>query len=137
MAEGVFRAEATRRGINNIVIDSAGTSDWHIGQPPDARAIAAAARRNINIAGLRARQIRASDFEKFDLLAAMDASNLAKLRASAGPRWQSKVKLYLDFSTDLPVKEVADPYFGGEEDFDHVLDLLEIGARSLADHIVG
>lgn len=137
MAEGVFSAELAARGIVDVVVDSAGTSDWHIGQPPDTRAIAAAARRNIDITGLRARQIGKSDFERFDLLAAMDASNLAKLRNAAGLALHGETRLFLDFAPDLPVREVADPYYGGDDGFDSVLDLLEIGARGLADHIEG
>ncbi|NNE22836.1 MAG: low molecular weight phosphotyrosine protein phosphatase [Rhizobiales bacterium] len=136
MAEGVCRAELSRRGIDGIIVDSAGTSDWHIGDAPDARAIEAARRRDIDIAGQKARQICDGDFDEFDLILAMDGSNLAKLRAAAGEHRRGKVRLFLDFARDLAVREVADPYYGGADGFDDTLDLLDIGVRALADHIV-
>lgn len=135
MAEGVCRAEMGRRGFDDIVIDSAGTSDWHIGDAPDARAIAAAKRRDIDIAGQRARQICDADFDEFDFVLAMDASNLAKLRRAAGEHRQGKVRLFLDFARDLAIREVGDPYYGGDDGFDDTLDLVNIGVRALADHI--
>ena len=136
MAEGVFRAEAGRRGLADIVIDSAGTSDWHIGSPPDPRAIAAAADRNIDISAQQARQIADGDFDSFDLILAMDAANLSKLRGLAGEDRQRKVRLLLDFAGDLAIREVADPYYGDEDGFERTLDLLEIAGRGLADQIV-
>lgn len=135
MAEGVCRAEMNRRGLGDVVIDSAGTSDWHIGNAPDVRAIAAAGRREIDIAGQKARQICDNDFDEFDLILAMDGSNLAKLRGAAGEHRQGKVRLFLDFARDLAIREVGDPYYGGDDGFDDTLDLLEIGVRGLADHI--
>lgn len=135
MAEGVCRVEMNRRGLGDIVIDSAGTSNWHIGNAPDARAIAAAGRRNIDIADQKARQIRNSDFDEFDYILAMDGSNLAKLRAAAGEHRQARVRLFLDFARDLAIREVGDPYYGGDDGFDDTLDLLEIGIRGLADQI--
>ncbi len=135
MAEGVVRAELARRGMDDVIVDSAGTGSWHVGQPPDARAVAAAARRHIDIAGQRARQIRSSDFENFDLLAAMDSANLQSLRAAADSQKHGKIRLFLDFARDLPVREVSDPYYGGDDGFERVLDLLEAGASALADHI--
>jgi len=135
MAEGVCRAEMNRRELGDVVIDSAGTSNWHIGNAPDARAIAAAGRRNIDIAGQKARQIRVSDFDEFDFILAMDGSNLAKLHDAAGEHRQGRVRLLLDFARDLAIREVGDPYYGGDDGFDDTLDLLEIGVRGLADHI--
>jgi len=135
MAEGVCRAEMNRRELGDVVIDSAGTSNWHIGNAPDARAIAAAGRRNIDIAGQKARQIRDSDFDEFDFILAMDGSNLAKLRDAAGEHRQGRVRLFLDLARDLTIREVGDPYYGGDDGFDDTLDLLEIGVRGLADHI--
>ena len=135
MAEGVCRSEMNRRGFDDIAIDSAGTSDWHIENAPDARAIAAAARRDVDIADQKARQIRDSDFDEFDFILAMDGSILAKLRGAAGEHRQGKVRLFLDFARDLAIREVGDPYYGGDDGFDDTLDLLEIGVQDLADHI--
>ncbi len=135
MAEGVMRAELARRNFGHVTVDSAGTGAWHVGNPPDPRAIAAARRRGIDISGQRARQVTADDFEMFNLLAAMDASNLMTLRAGTEERHRPKVRLFLDFCRDLPIREVADPYYGDETGFEDVLDLLQIGARSLADYV--
>lgn len=135
MAQGVFADAASRVGLEDIAIDSAGTGGWHIGAPPDPRAIAAVAGRGIDIAHLRARQFVADDFNRFDIIAAMDASNLAELRSLGLPEHAGKVRLFLDFARDFPVREVPDPYYGGPEGFDRVLDLLEIASQGLIDHI--
>ena len=135
MAEGVFAAQAALNGLGDVEIDSAGTGDWHIGSAPDERAIAAANNRGIDISGLRARQFMLEDFERFDIIAAMDGANVAKLRSIATPETAGKVRLFLDYARDLPVREVPDPYYGGAEGFESVLDLLEIGSLGLVDHI--
>jgi protein-tyrosine phosphatase len=129
MAEGVFGRIAGEMGLGDVVLDSAGTSDWHIGAPPDDRAVAAAAARGIDISHLRARQFAVGDFADFDLIAAMDSANLSKLRSVSPPDSRTKVRLFLDFSRDFPTREVPDPYYGGEEGFEQVLDLLEIASR--------
>ena len=134
MAEGVFRAEAARRGLE-VEIDSAGTSDWHVGEPPDPRAREAAAGIGIDISGLRGRQTTRRDMETHDLILAMDRENLDHLKRLAGPEHADKVRLFLDFASERMEDEVPDPYYGGPEGFYHVLDLLQDAARGLADHV--
>jgi len=134
MAEGVFRAEAERRGLQ-VEVDSAGTSAWHVGEAPDPRARAAAASIGVDISALRGRQAKAADMERFDLILAMDRENLEALRRLAGPEHAHKVRLFLDFARSHEEDEVPDPYYGGEEGFAHVLALLRDAARGLADHI--
>ncbi len=134
MAEGVFRAEAARRGLD-VKIDSAGTSDWHVGEPPDPRAREAAAGIGIDISALRGRQATRRDMQTHDLILAMDRENLDHLKRLAGPEHAHKVRLFLDFAPDRMEDEVPDPYYGGPEGFAHVLDLLQDAARGLADHV--
>ncbi len=134
MAEGVFRAEAIRRGLE-VDIDSAGTSDWHVGEPPDPRAREAAAGIGIDISGLRGRQATRRDMEAYDLILAMDRDNLEHLKRLAGPEHADKVRLFLDFAPRRMEDEVPDPYYGGPEGFAHVLELLQDAARGLADHV--
>lgn len=136
MAEGVFRRMAAGAGLaDTIRIDSAGTGDWHVGEPPDRRAIAAAARREINIAGLRARQVTGRDLMRFDHVLAMDRDNLAALQRMTVPG-SAAPRLFLDHAGHTGADEVPDPYLHGG--FDAVLDLIEAGAanllRSLRDH---
>ncbi len=136
MAEGVVRAELARRGLlDRVELDSAGTGDWHVGEPPDPRARQAAAARGVDISGLRGRQVSPADFSRFDLILAMDRDNYADLLALAGDAHAHKVRLFLEFARDGNGDEVPDPYFGGPEGFEHVLDLLQDAAAGLADHI--
>ena len=120
-AEGVFRALAARAGLD-IQSDSAGTGGWHAGEPPHPPAVAAALRRGYDLSDLRARQVTAQDFARFDLILAMDRQNLADLRAlHRAPH--PGLRLFLDDS------EVPDPWYTGE--FDRTLDLVESGCRAL------
>ncbi len=136
MAEGVFRAEIEKRGLGEQVeIDSAGTSDWHVGEPPDPRAVKAAAARGYDIGHLRGRQVSANDFAHYDLVLAMDHENLDHLLRMAGPDQVHKVRLFMDFAPSAPEEEVPDPYYGGEEGFAYVLSLLEEAACGLAEHV--
>jgi protein-tyrosine phosphatase len=138
-AEGVLRAIAARHfpGLA-IEIDSAGTADYHVGEPPDRRTVAAARRRGFDLAGLRARQIQAEDFRRFDYIIAMDRSNLVELerRASGGT---ARLSLFMGFAVPDPVDgdEVPDPYYGGVEDFERVLDLCERAAHGFLRHLQG
>jgi protein-tyrosine phosphatase len=127
-AEAVFRDLAGQAGMD-VVVDGAGTSDWHIGEPPDRRAQRAAAARGYDLSGLRGRQVSAEDFDRFDLILAMDRSNLANLQAACPPGARAEIKLFMDFAPDQPVREVPDPYYDNR--FDHVLDLLEQSSRGL------
>lgn len=123
-AEGVMRAKVESAGLASaILIDSAGTHDYHVGEAPDPRSQQAARRRGYDLSAQRARQVSQADFERFDLVLAADLRNLAVLRRLCPPELQHKLALMLD-----PLgsgREVPDPYYGGERGFDHVLDLLE------------
>lgn len=137
LAEGVFRAvaEAEREGLGWLVIESAGTGSWHVGEPPDARAIEAARERGIDISGLRARQIRPDDFDSFDLILCMDEDNHADLTRLADPQSVAKIRLFLDFAEETTERAVPDPYYGGPDGFELVLDLIQDGARGLASYL--
>ena len=131
-AEGVLRAIAAREfpGLA-LDVDSAGTADYHVGEPPDRRTVAAARRRGYDLAGLRARQVQPDDFSRFDYVLAMDRANLAGLERLQPKGASARLSLFLEFSTDASVLEVPDPYYGGVEDFERVLDLCESAARGL------
>jgi len=124
------------RLTTRIEIDSAGTGDWHVGEPPDRRATAAGRRRGIDITG-RARQVVASDFESFDYVIAMDRSNqsdLVRLAPSTGQ--QTKVVLFRSFDPDSPPgADVPDPYYGKGDGFETVLDICDAACRGLLRHI--
>lgn len=116
---------------DRIAIDSAGTGDWHVGEPPDTRAQAAARSRGYDLSALRARQVSAADFEQFDLLLAMDEANLAELRRRCPPQHREKVRLLMEFAPGATETEVADPYFGGAQGFEQVLDQVERACAGL------
>jgi protein-tyrosine phosphatase len=132
-AEGVMRALVRDAGLQDrIELDSAGTGAWHIDEPPDARATAAARERGVELQG-RARQVERDDFAEFDLIVAMDRSNLADLRRIAPDEAaRAKVRLLRDFdpSTDGEL-DVPDPYHGGSRGFDDVLDLVRSACAAL------
>lgn len=131
-AEGVARALAQREAPQlDLHFDSAGTGDYHIGAPPDARATLAAQRRGYDISGLRARQVRAEDFLHFDLVLAMDQDNLRDLHAMAPPGFEHRARLFLSYCESAGCAAVPDPYHGGTEHFEAVLDLTERGVRGL------
>jgi protein-tyrosine phosphatase len=128
-AEGVFRALVTEAGLaDRFTIDSAGTGDWHVGKPPDRRATAEAARRGIDISGLRARQVTPEDLVRFDHVLAMDRSNLQALRRLARAGAADPV-LFLGYAADTDLEDVPDPYLEGG--FDRTFDLIRSGARGL------
>lgn len=131
-AEGVFRAQVERAGLSGqIEIDSAGTAAWHIGKSPDARAQAAAATRGYDLSPLRGRQVAVADFARFDFVLAMDAENLANLLEICPPEHRPKVRLFLSFSERWTGQAVPDPYYGGAEGFDQVLDMVEDAGQGL------
>ncbi len=125
MAEGILRTRAASAN-KNIEVDSAGTGNYHIGENPDSRAVDCMKKHGHDISSLRARQFEISDFDTFDLIFAMDQSNydniLLKARNLAD---KTKVKLILNELDDSRTKEVPDPYFGGQEGFEHVYALVE------------
>lgn len=132
-AEGVLRARARERGLN-LYIDSAGTGGWHVGDPPDARMIRAAARRGYDISHMRARQIDLVDFHAFDFLLAMDLTIQGNLLAMAPPSRKCDIRLFLDFAA-VETRETPDPYYGGAAEFERVLDLIETGVDGFLDHL--
>ncbi|TCP15739.1 protein tyrosine phosphatase [Crenobacter luteus] len=123
-AEGVMRARLEAAGLDGWRVDSAGTHGYHVGEAPDPRTCAAAARRGYALDGLRARRVEADDFERFDLILAADRRNLAELTARCPAEHRHKLALLLDV-LDGGVDEVPDPYYGGAQGFDTVLDLVE------------
>jgi protein-tyrosine phosphatase len=119
-----------------ILIDSAGTGDWHIGETPDERAQHAARRRGYELGALRGRQVTSTDFERFDLLVAMDERNVAALYQLCPPAHRDKIRLLMEFMPEMDhrsdgAREVVDPYFGGAEGFEQVLDQCEAACRGL------
>lgn len=131
LAEAAFRREAERLGLD-VEIDSAGTGDWHVGRPPDPRAIAIAARNGVDITALRARQVRADDFRRFDHIVALDRENLRALRAMAPADGTAALSLLLDHVAGREGQAVADPYHGEEAHFDRAWREAAEGAAALA-----
>jgi len=136
MAEGVFKRRVAEAGLSDqIASDSAGTHDYHIGEPPDPRAQRALERRGYDISELRARQVTRRDFNEFDHVLAMDEANF-RLLVPLCPREQvHKLKLFMEFHADPAMREVPDPYYGGVEGFDTVLDMVEAAAQGLLRHL--
>jgi protein-tyrosine phosphatase len=131
-AEAVLRAAAQRAGIAaRLTIDSAGTGQWHVGNPPDWRAVEHAARRGYDLTPLRARQVTREDFARFDWILAMDRHNLADLARLRPAGWGGHLGLFLDLAPELGQRDVPDPYDGGEEGFETVLDLVERASDAL------
>lgn len=130
--EGVARALAAREAPHlGLSFDSAGTADYHIGDPPDPRSVRAALTRGYDLSELRGRQVTPADFERFDLLLAMDDANLRDLQAIAPRHRSERAQLFLSYWPEAPVKAVPDPYYGHGQGFETVLDLAEEGARQL------
>ena len=135
-AEGVLRVLAAREAPElGIEVDSAGTAGYHVGQPPDPRTRAAAARRGYDLSPLRARIVEPDDFERFDLILAMDHDNLEVLRRRAPRHAHQRLRLLLEFAPDGGPEEVPDPYYGGPNGFEEVLDLVEAATRGLLAHL--
>jgi low molecular weight protein-tyrosine phosphatase len=135
-AEAVVRALAAREAPDlDLEVDSAGTAGYHVGEPPDPRAQQAAARRGYDLSALRARIVEPGDFERFDLILAMDRENLAVLRRRAPTVALERVRLFLEFTTRDGQEDLPDPYYGGLNGFEEVLDLVEEAARGLLTHL--
>ena len=131
-AEAVLRHLAAREAPRlQVEIDSAGTADYHIGAAPDPRSQRAALRRGIDISGLRARQVTAQDFLRFDLILAMDRENLRDLLAMKPDRAHAEVRLFMEYAPSLGVLEVPDPYYRDASGFEEVLDLAAAASRGL------
>ncbi|MDF2073111.1 low molecular weight phosphotyrosine protein phosphatase [Pseudomonas mendocina] len=136
-AEGVFRHKLRAAGLEDRVqVDSAGTGDWHVGKAPDSRTRQAALRRGYDLSAQRARQVEVADFQRFDLILAMDQSNLRNLKAMRPTDARADLDLYLR-RFELALDEVPDPYYGGEDGFEQVLDLIEQASDALLLEIKG
>lgn len=135
-AEGVFRHMVREAGLaGRIETDSAGTHAYHVGEAPDPRSRQAAKARGVDIADLRARTVVPADFGRFDYVLAMDRGHLRQLQRMAPAGSTAEVRLLLDYAPGAPKIEVPDPYYGDGQHFTEVLDLVELGARHLLDHI--
>jgi protein-tyrosine phosphatase len=129
---GVFRAALLGAAIAaRVRTDSAGLGDWHVGAPPDKRAVEAARRRGYDLSALRGRKVVKEDFTRFDWILCMDESNLKTLNGMKPDNFAGHLGLLLDFAPEQGIREVPDPYFGGPEGFERVLDLIEASAAGL------
>ena len=135
-AEGVFRQQAETAGLARLLhIDSAGTHGYHAGEAPDRRSQAAAARRGYDLSAIRARGLVDVDFERFDLILAMDEQNRSSLQARCPTEHAHKLQLLLDYSARFPRQQVPDPYYGGNSAFERVLDMVEDASAGLLAHL--
>ena len=137
-AHGVFAQIVAEAGLDSeLLVDSAGTGAWHVGEPPDGRATIAARERGYDLSPLRARQVDSADFDRFHYILAMDRANLMHLEALAPEHFGGHLGLFLDFHPNSSEREVPDPYYSGEDGFDHVLDLVEEASRGLLQALSG
>lgn len=135
-AEVVLRTFIKNNNLGSRVeVDSAGTHGYHVGEAPDSRTQRAAAARGYNLTQLRARKVARQDLDYFDLILAMDKSNLDNLWRMATPEQKDRIKLFMDFSKNFDDDEVPDPYYGLGHGFDLVLDMVEDAAQGLVDEI--
>ncbi|MDH6231411.1 protein-tyrosine phosphatase [Mesorhizobium soli] len=135
LAEGVFRAVCTERGVESaVLLDSAGTGGWHAGSSPDPRSIAIAAHHGMDISGQRARKVVAEDFDRFDLILGMDRSNVDDLLRIAPAEARQKIHLFLEYATGRRA-DVPDPYYGGPEGFADVYRMVRNASEALADKL--
>ncbi len=136
-AHGVFLKMVETAGLaQRVRVDSAGTHDYHVGEAPDARTQAHARRRGYDLSGLRARQVADADFTTFDRILAMDRGHLKILRHRAPPGFGG-LQLFLDYATPSVGADVPDPYYGGADGFEHVLDMIELAAAGLLRSLAG
>ena len=135
-AHGVFRTLVARAGLaGRIAVDSAGTHAYHVGEPPDRRSTEAAGRRGFELGDLRARQVAKADFAAFDLILAMDRGHLGLLLGQCPPERRDALALFLSFAPQTSPLDVPDPYYGGSDGFERVLDMIEAGSAGLLEHI--
>lgn len=135
-AEGVVRAQLHAAGLAaQVHLDSAGTHAYHIGEPPDMRSQRHALQRGYDLSRQRAREVRAADFEAFDLILAMDFDNLARLQQDCPPEQRHKLRLFMSFAPQAGSAVVPDPYYSGADGFEQVLDLVEQAGRGLLAYV--
>lgn len=131
-AEGVFRTLVEREGLSDkFLIDSAGTYDGHQGEGPSPLAVEAAARRGYDLSAIKSRPLVAEDLERFDYPLAMDRGHLAALRRLSPIPFLERPRMFLEFTPECGLRDVADPYGGTREDYERALDLIEMGCRGL------
>jgi protein-tyrosine phosphatase len=136
-AEGVFRKVIADQGkTNHFLIDSAGTHAYHVGEMPDSRAQQTARQRGINLSSIRARKVATLDFEHFDYILAMDSDNYHNLLKASPSQYHDKIKLFLDFAPEHDERDVPDPYYGGQNGFEHVFDLVEAASHGFFNHVM-
>jgi protein-tyrosine phosphatase len=134
-AHGVFQHVINQEGFSDkITIDSAGTHGWHAGEAADTRSIKTALEKGYNLSFVRSRLVNEADFAAFDYILAMDADNLANLKKQSPTEHHDKIELFLNY-TNLPVDEVPDPYYSGDQGFDYVLELIESASHGLLRHL--
>ncbi len=132
MAEGVFKTMVKQAGLEDVVhVQSAGTHNYHIGEAPDKRAQNICNKRGYDLSNLRGRQIQASDYEEYDYILAMDWDNLAVLQQQAPKAAQHKLQLFMRFATEHESATIPDPYYGGPQSFETVLDYIEDASQGL------
>ncbi|MFN2309827.1 MAG: low molecular weight protein-tyrosine-phosphatase [Gammaproteobacteria bacterium] len=131
-AQGVFESLVEREGLReHIRVDSAGTHAYHIGEPPDPRSQQAARRRGVELSAQRARKVGLADFLEFDYILAMDRSNYEDLKDICEPEHEQRLRLFMAFAPDSGMSDVPDPYYGGSQGFERVLDLIEQASEGL------
>ncbi len=136
-ADGILRAKIAKLGLESMIsVDSAGTSRFHVGQSPDPRSSQAALKRGYDLSPLRARSVKTTDFDDFDLLLALDGGHEQELHERAPTHHAHKIKLFLPYVGVAHPREVPDPYYGGADGFEDVLDMLEIGCDALIHKIL-
>jgi len=135
-AEGVFAHHGEQGGVlGRLLIDSAGTHAYHVGEPPDSRAQQAALARGIDLSQQKARRVVADDFDVFDYILAMDSDNLSILEEACPAEYKHKIKLFMEFAPHMKTLAVPDPYYGGSNGFDRVLDLIDEASKGLLVHL--
>ncbi len=135
LAEGILKQKAKQKNLS-VTVDSAGTGDWHIGSPPDSRSIEIAEKHHIDISEQKARQFSSHDFKRFDTILVMDTSNLTNvLRLSSNQNESDKVKLILNYTHPQMQASVPDPYFGGNDGFEEVFQLLNKACDKIIEEI--
>ena len=135
-AHGVFQGMVHSAGFADVIeVDSAGTGDWHIGHSPDQRTAQVAAAKGYDLSQLQARLVTSEDFDSFDYVIAMDGANLKDLKHMQPADYTGHLGLFLDFSVQTAYSEVPDPYYGGEDGFELVFNLVEEASRGLLQHI--
>ena len=130
-----MRHKLAERGLSHVEVDSAGTHSYHVGEAPDRRTVAAAKKRGYGLSALRARKVTRDDFHQFDLILALDNGHLETLQLMQPKGSKATVALFLEYAGATPQAQVPDPYYGGTQDFEHVLDLCEAACEAMVERL--